>query len=76
MIGIEPFFPSHQVRDGPINVHNRPGDKRSVLGVTEPHARLEHRAGLVVTDGNVWIYVRAESGIAGWVRQDEVVAIE
>ena len=47
-----------------------------MLAVTEPRERLEHRAGLVVTDGDVWIDVRAESGIAGWVRQDEVVPIE
>lgn len=75
-IGLEPFFPSHRVVSGPINVYDRPGDEGTILAVTQPRERLDYRGDLVVLQGDVWIYVRAESGIAGWVRQDEVEPID
>jgi hypothetical protein len=75
-IGIEPFFPTHRVVSGPIDVYDRPGADGTVLAVTQPREEIEYRGDLIVIHGVVWIYVRAESGIAGWVRQEEVEALD
>lgn len=64
-IGIEPFFPTHRVVSGPIDVYDRPGADGTILAVTQPREELDYRGGLMVIHGDVWIYARAESGIAG-----------